>query len=67
MLITETQAKLILKAKLILVRENVTDPDQALNGLVDALYEVIKILITNATITGNCPPNGGPLTLGKIT
>lgn len=65
--IIEAQAKLILKDKLKKVRDNVTDPEEALDGLVDALFEIMKYLQTNATITGVCPPNGGALTLGKIT
>lgn len=65
--ITETQAKARLKIKLKAVRDNITDPDEALDGLVDALFEIIKELKENATITGVCPPNGGALLQGKIT
>lgn len=65
--ITELQAKAKLKIKLKSVRDNVTDPDEALDGLVDALFEIIKILQTDATVTGVCPSGGGALTLGKIT
>ncbi|MCT2563944.1 hypothetical protein [Chryseobacterium herbae] len=65
--ITEAQAKAKLKLKLKTVRDNVTDPDEALDGLVDALYEIVKMLQTDATVIGVCPSGGGPLTLGKIT
>ncbi|GAA5096951.1 hypothetical protein GCM10023210_31370 [Chryseobacterium ginsengisoli] len=67
MAIVEAQAKAVIKTKLQTVRNNTTDPDQALDDLVDVIYEIIKILLTNATVTGVCPPNGGALTLGKIT
>lgn len=65
--ITEAQTKARLKTKLKAVRDNVTDPDEALDGLVDALYEIIKVIKEDGTVTGVCPPNGGPLTQGKIT
>lgn len=65
--LTESAAKQRLKIKLKAVRDNITDADEALDGLVDALYEIIKELKENATVTGVCPPNGGALTLGKIT
>ena len=65
--ITEVQAKARLKIKLKKVRDNITDADEALDDLVDALFEIIKELLDNATVTGICPPNGGPLTQGKIT
>jgi len=65
--LNETAAKQRLKIKLKAVRDNITDADEALDGLVDALYEIIKELKDNATVTGICPPNGGALTQGKIT
>ena len=65
--ITEAQAKARIKEKLKIARNNITDPNEALDALVDALFEIIKELLTNATITGVCSGNGGPLTQGKIT
>lgn len=65
--IIEVAAKAKIKQKLLLARNNTTDADEALDALVDALYEIIKELITNATVVGVCPSGGGPLTLGKIT
>lgn len=65
--LNEAAAKARLKQKLLIARNNTTDADEALEALVDALWEIIKELLTNAVVTGVCPPNGGPLTEGKIT
>jgi hypothetical protein len=65
--LTETQVKAGIKTKLLKARNNTTSADEALDNMVDAIYEVVKELLQNATITGVCPPNGGALTLGKIT
>ncbi|MEI7487103.1 MAG: hypothetical protein WCJ72_06775 [Chryseobacterium sp.] len=65
--LTETQVKAGIKAKLLQARNNTTSADDSLDSMVDAIYEVVKELLQNATITGICPPNGGALTQGKIT
>ncbi len=65
--LNEAAAKARLKQKLLIARNNITDADEALEALVDALWEIIKELLTNATVTGVCPSGGGALTLGKIT
>lgn len=65
--LNEAAAKARLKQKLLIARNNITDADEALEALVDALWEIIKELKENATITGVCPPNGGALLQGKIT
>lgn len=65
--VNENAVKANIKAKLTIVRENVDSADEALDVLVDAIYEVVKELLTNATITGICGGAGAPLTSGKIT
>ncbi|ROI09799.1 hypothetical protein EGI11_03310 [Chryseobacterium sp. H3056] len=67
MAINEAEVKAAVKAKLIVVRENIDDADEALDVLVDAMYEIMKALLQNATVTGTCGGAGQPLTLGKIT
>lgn len=63
----ETQVKANIKAKLLLARNNTTSADESLDNLVDAIYEIVKALLANATVTGVCGTAGSPLTLGKIT
>ncbi|MCW3168904.1 hypothetical protein OMO38_10260 [Chryseobacterium sp. 09-1422] len=65
--IIEAATKAKIKTKLLVARNNTTDADEALDALVDALYEIIKELLLNATVTGTCGGAGSPLTLGKIT
>ena len=65
--IVEATAKAKIKTKLLQARNNITDADEALDVLVDAIYEVVKELLQNATVTGICGGAGSPLTLGKIT
>ncbi len=67
MAIVEATAKAVIKQKLLLARNNTTDADEALDALVDALYQIIKELLTNATVIGICGGAGNPLTQGKIT
>lgn len=67
MAIKEATTKLKIKQKLLVARNNTTNADEALDALVDALYEIINELLINATVVGTCPSGGGPLTLGKIT
>lgn len=67
MAINETALKAKIKAKLTIVRENTDNADQALDVLVDAMYEIVNELLANATVTGICGGAGQPLTLGKIT
>ncbi|OBW40802.1 hypothetical protein AB670_02753 [Chryseobacterium sp. MOF25P] len=65
--LTENQVKANIKAKLQQARNNITSADESLDFLVEAIYEVVKSLLQDATVTGICPPNGGILTQGKIT
>ena len=65
--LTETQVKAGIKAKLLKARNNTTSAEQALDDMVDAIYEVVKALLENATVTGVCGGTGSPLTQGKIT
>lgn len=65
--ITEAETKAKIKQKLLVARNNTTNADEALDALVEALYEIIQELLTNATVIGVCPSGGGPLTQGKIT
>ncbi len=65
--VNEASVKTKIKSKLTIVRDNVDNADEALDVLVDAIYEVVKELLANATITGTCGGAGQPLTLGKIT
>ncbi len=64
--IIESSAKAAIKTKLLIARNNITDADEALDAVVDAIYEVIVELLANATVTGICPSGGGALTAGKI-
>ena len=66
MAMNEDATKAKIKQKLLVARNNTTDADEALDALVDALYEIIKELLANATVTGTCGGAGSPLTLGKI-
>jgi hypothetical protein len=66
-MIIETNTKAAIKTKLMQARENITSYEEALDLMVDAIYEVIAELLSNATVTGICPPNGGALQNGKIT
>lgn len=45
-------AKEAIKAKLLVAKDNVTDPEEALDALVDAIYEVIVQLVAQATVSG---------------
>lgn len=65
--IIEATAKAAIKVKLLQVRNNTTDADEALDALVDAVYEIMKYLLENATVTGICGGAGSALTAGKIT
>lgn len=65
--IIEASAKAKIKQKLLIARNNTTSADEALDAMVDAIYEIIKELLTNATVLGTCPSGGGPLVQGKIT
>lgn len=65
--IIEASAKAKIKQKLLIARNNTTSADEALDAMVDAIYEIIKELLTNATVLGVCPSGGGPLVQGKIT
>lgn len=65
--LTENQVKANIKAKLQQARNNITSADESLDLLVDAIYEVVKSLLQDATVTGVCGGAGSPLTLGKIT
>ncbi|PIF44927.1 hypothetical protein CLU96_1926 [Chryseobacterium sp. 52] len=65
--LNETQVKANIKAKLLLARNNTTSADESLDNLVDAIYEIVKALLANATVTGVCGGAGSTLTLGKIT
>lgn len=65
--LTEIQVKAKIKAKLQQARNNVTSADESLDFLVEAIYEVVKALLQDATVTGICGGAGSPLTLGKIT
>ncbi len=49
--LTETQVKAGIKAKLLQARNNTTSADESLDSMVDAIYEVVKELLQNATIT----------------
>jgi len=65
--LNETQIKAKIKAKLLLARNNTTSADQSLDNLIDAIYEVVIAILTDAVVTGICGGAGSPLTLGKIT
>lgn len=65
--LNELQVKANIKAKLQQARNNVTSADESLDLMVDAIFEVVKALLQNATVTGVCGGAGSPLTLGKIT
>lgn len=67
MAMIEADTKAKIKTKLLVARNNVTDADEALDALVDALYEIITELLANATVIGVCGGAGSPLTQGKIT
>lgn len=62
----ETDIKNDIKAKLLQARENVTDADEAMDLLVDAIFEIIEHILNNAIVTGTCPSGGGLLVNGKI-
>lgn len=66
MAMIEADTKAKIKTKLLVARNNVTDADEALDAVVDALYEIIKELLANATVIGVCGGAGSPLTQGKI-
>lgn len=65
--ITEATTKSAIKAKLQIARNNTINADEALDALVDAIYQVVKELLANATVTGICGGAGTPLANGKIT
>lgn len=65
--LNETQIKAKIKAKLLLARNNTTSADESLDNLIDAIYEVVIAILTDAVVTGICGGAGSPLTLGKIT
>lgn len=65
--LNELQIKTNIKAKLLLARNNITSADESLDLLVDAIYEIVIAILTNAVVTGICGGAGSPLTLGKIT
>ena len=41
----------------------ISNVNAAAQELADAIEEYVK----SGTVTGVCPPNGGPLTQGKVT
>lgn len=63
----EAQIKQKIKSKLLESRNNVTNADESLDFLVDAIYIVVMEILTNAIVTGICGGAGSPLTQGKIT
>ncbi|WP_165585080.1 hypothetical protein [Chryseobacterium sp. FH2] len=48
-------------------QEEKDDPNGSLDKIAGAIANAVIEELKAAVVTGTCPPNGGPLTLGKIT
>ena len=64
--IIEAVEKAKIKEKLLEARNNTTNADEALDALVEAIWQIMKSLLENATVTGTCSGSGGQLVNGKI-
>lgn len=67
MALSESRLEKVIKEIMYRCREEENDPDWSLNEFTRELAKAIVKEVQNATITGMCPPNGGPLTQGKLS
>jgi len=50
------------------IKEGLSNPSTSNNieEVAGKLADAFEAYVKSATVTGTCPPNGGPLTLGKL-
>ncbi|SMC75489.1 hypothetical protein [Chryseobacterium sp. YR221] len=67
MAISEDRLKKRIKDAMIKCQKETDNPDGSLDKIAEAIANAVIEELKAAVVTGTCPPNGGPLTLGKIT
>lgn len=67
MAISEERLKKRIKDTMTDCQKETGDPDGSLDKIAEAIANAVIEELKAAVVTGTCPPNGGPLTLGKIT
>ena len=66
MAISEQRLKKTIKEAMETCRNETDNPDTSLEKIAGAIAKAVIDELNAAVITGTCPPNGGPLTAGKI-
>lgn len=67
MAISEERLKKRIKDTMAKCQKETDNPDDSLDKIAEAIAGAVIDELKAAVVTGTCPPNGGPLTLGKIT
>lgn len=67
MAISEQRLKHTIKEAMEICQIEKDDPNSSLDKIAGAIAKAVIDELKAAVVTGTCPPNGGPLTLGKIT
>lgn len=67
MAISEQRLKQTIKEAMETCQLEENDPNGSLDKIAGAIAKAVIDELKAAVVTGTCPPNGGPLTLGKIT
>lgn len=67
MAISEDRLKKRIKDAMTKCQKEIDNPNDSLDKIAEAIAGAVIDELKAAIITGTCPPNGGPLTLGKIT
>lgn len=67
MAISEQRLKQTIKEAMEICQIEKEDPNGSLDKIAGAIAKAVIDELKAAVVTGTCPPNGGPLTLGKIT